>query len=163
MSERGIMSRKLWMALVGAAAIGLGAAGLASATSSDISRPVTIHVIDKGQFDVYRDIPPSGPSEGDLFTFADQIVSPRNRHHVIGRIDGQCVLMIPSQNRFECHDTQSLNGRGTVVTEGVFISESGHVNDFAVTGGTGEFRNARGHATFFAIRIGQDETLHLIP
>jgi hypothetical protein len=156
------MSRKLWItAAVVFAAFAL--AGIAYASSSDITKPVTLHIIDKGQHDVLTDIGPAGASEGDLFTFSDQIVTPSNHNHVIGRIDGECVLMIPAQSRFECHLTHTLFGRGTVTSEGVFVDAPGRVNDFAVNGGTGRFRNARGNVTFFAIPIGQDETLHLIP
>ena len=157
------MTRKIATAVVIAALAGLTIAGIAGATSPNIRHPTTIHIIDKGQFDVLRDVPPTGVSEGDLFVFADQIVSPRDHSRVLGRIDGVCVLMIVSEHRFECHSTHTLNGRGTVTTEGVFVDAPGHVNVFAVNGGTGEFRNARGQATFSPIAIGQDETLHLIP
>jgi hypothetical protein len=161
--KEGQMIRTAAVVVVIAAITGLTVAGMASATSPNLTHPTAIHVIDKGQFDVLRDVPPTGVSEGDLFVFADEIVSPRNHGRVLGRIDGVCVLMIVANHRFECHSTHTLNGRGTITTEGVFVDKPGHVNVFAVNGGTGDFRNARGQATFSPISIGQDETLHLIP
>ena len=160
------MTRSRWTlgaAVIAVAALAAGGVAIASGSSADISRPVRIHVIDVGTADVFRDLAPKGPSEGDLFTFSDKVVSSSNRSRVVGHLDGQCVLMLPKQNRFECHATSSFFDRGSITSEGIFIPAEGHVNTFAVNGGSGIFKNARGEVKFHAIPVGQDVTYYLIP
>jgi hypothetical protein len=99
------------------------------------------------------DLGEEGPSVGDLYVFSGPIYD-ESESSELGRIDGQCTttsspgpsaearrLCIASATFVEEHEGAEIDtqGVGRLEAEDVVI---------AVTGGTGDYRNARGEATF---------------
>jgi hypothetical protein len=85
------------------------------------------------------DTAPTGDSPGDQILFTDILVDQAG--HRIGRDEARCTIMFG--NDVLCDATFVLDGRGQLTIEGVGLT-------FAVTGGTGRFKKARGqlHETF---------------
>jgi hypothetical protein len=88
--------------------------------------------------EAFVDVPPGGESVGDSFIFRDRLEDPRTRAHV-GSLSVQCTLVFFTIN---CEGTAIIFDRGK-------ITLSGNVPDtprfaVAITGGTREFRAARG-------------------
>jgi hypothetical protein len=79
------------------------------------------------------DTAPHGDSPGDQILFTDDLFDPAGRR--IGRDEARCTIMF--RGDVLCDATFILAGRGQLTIEGVNLT-------FAVTGGTGEFRKARG-------------------
>ena len=85
------------------------------------------------------DTAPQGDSPGDQILFTDDLFDPAGRR--VGRDEARCTIMF--RGDVLCDATFALAGRGQLTIEGIGLT-------FAVTGGTGEFRKARGqmHETF---------------
>jgi hypothetical protein len=95
-----------------------------------IAREVDFTVIDVG---------PQGDSPGDAIVFTDDLFDQAGRR--IGHDQARCTIMF--RGDVLCDATFVLAGRGQLTIEGATLT-------FAVTGGTGEFKKARGqlHETF---------------
>ena len=90
--------------------------------------------------DRYVDVGARGESPGDYFIFESRLMK---RGEQVGRDSGRCLLGIRT---FTCEATALLNGRGKIVVGGTLFTDQ---RDFrlAITGGTGEFKDARGQLT----------------
>jgi Allene oxide cyclase len=115
-----------------------------------IERPVTDKVIDTGK---------NGDSSGDLLTFHNEIVD-GNGHH-IGHDQGDCIRISPHQGTWECRWLTYLAGRGAIMVEGAFFDHRD--STLAVTGGTQEFRNARGSMSLSLSPKGYHFVFQLLP
>ena len=146
--------RKRWLAAGGAAALCLGlaypavsagASGTAvSPSAGTASNPLRIDIITKATaINNFIDIGPAGPSTGDLYVFSEDVFFASDPAAKIGRADGRCTLIDPSSARFGCTIITSLP-KGDITTEGTLINVPGSTSTGAVTGGTKDFRNARG-------------------
>ena len=99
------------------------------------------------------DLGPSGPSVGDLYVFSGPIYDePEERP--LGRIDGQCTTTSAPGPSAELRRLCIVNatfteeqGGAEIDTQGVGRLEAEDV-ELAVTGGTKDYRSARGVATF---------------
>jgi hypothetical protein len=82
---------------------------------------------------------PGGDSPGDTIVFTDDRFDQAGRR--IGRDQAHCTIMF--RGDVLCDASFVIAGRGQLLLHGVGLT-------FAVTGGTGEFRKARGqmHETF---------------
>jgi hypothetical protein len=110
------------------------------------SNPLRIDIITKATaINNIVDIGPAGLSTGDLYVFSDDVFFAGDPATKVGRADGRCTLIDPSPSsaRFGCTIITSLP-KGAITTEGTLINVPGTTSTGAVTGGTGEFRNARG-------------------
>jgi len=108
----------------------------------------------RGQFTLYEhdttrqgiDLGDAGFSVGDLFVFGGN-VSDRQGGPTIGRMAGQCTNT--SDSEILCTAAFTLDG-GQITFQGIVDTGTffgGRPVDFAVTGGTGPYRNARGILT----------------
>lgn len=143
-----------WLAAGGAVALGLGLAVpavSAGASGPALSRPAgtasnpqRIDIITKATaINNFVDTGPAGPSTGDLYIFSDDVFFFGNPATKAGQTDGRCTLIDPSSARFGCTIVTSLP-KGDITTEGALINVPGVTRTGAVTGGTGDFQNARG-------------------
>ncbi|HEY7478275.1 MAG TPA: allene oxide cyclase family protein [Actinomycetota bacterium] len=121
-------------------AVVLGAVTMAIATGPDRHRPLRIHVIEHAITDTVIDTGPTGDSAGDLLTFHNPLFGPRDQHRV-GHDQGDCIRISPEDGSWECRWVAWVAG-GSITVEGPFFDA--HDSVFAITGGTGAFRNARG-------------------
>ncbi|WP_344629825.1 hypothetical protein [Streptomyces glaucosporus] len=105
------------------------------------------------------DLGAAGRSVGDQFVFSGNLVStggPEDR--LVGRFGGFCVITDLERNAGQCSSTAVLpEGQITVQGEQAGIPVPGPVVN-AITGGTGEFREARGQVTQ---RVSTPATWHL--
>jgi hypothetical protein len=116
------------------------------AATQDTTR--TIYVVATHVHFTTADVAPSGDSIGDelVFTAVDENLA----GDTVGRLDGYCVftkITDGSDHLEECMLAHFLQGQGQITLQGSF-NQLGPANDqmFAVTGGTGIYRNVTGQA-----------------
>lgn len=111
------------------------------------SDETTVKVIEHAETDTVRHIGPKSESDsvGDVLAFANPVFDSENKKQV-GTDNGQCVRTVAGK-AWECIWTVSLSG-GQITVEGPF--EEGKDTDFAITGGTGEYKDASGQMTLHA-------------
>jgi allene oxide cyclase len=128
------------LALASAAWLAAGCGGGSDTT--------TIKVIEHAETDTVRHIGPANQedSAGDVLAFANPVFDEQNKKQV-GSDNGQCIRTAPGK-AWECIWTITLSG-GQMTVEGPFY-DGGKDSQLAITGGTGEFSEARGEMTLHA-------------
>jgi hypothetical protein len=121
---------------------------ISAATAGDRPEPAfrALTVVEHAISDTVVDTGAAGDSLGDILAFGNPIFDAANAKE-IGRDQGYCVRTNASQS-WECNWTVILD-RGSLVVEGPFYDDL-RDSQFAITGGTGAFRNARGEMTLHA-------------
>lgn len=124
-----------------AAAVVCAMAFVVSLVSVSVAGPniVRIAVIEHATTDTVVDITANGDSTGDILTFHNEVFAEDNVT-AIGTSHGECVRIEVGVS-WQCRWTTSLEV-GTLTVEGPFFDATPSV--LAITGGTGEFRAARG-------------------
>ena len=99
------------------------------------------------------DLGEEGPSVGDLYAFSGPVLD-ESENRELGRFDGECTTTSSPGHSAEARRLCNVTATFVEEREGAEIDAQGvgriEAEDvvFAVNGGTGEFRNARGQATF---------------
>ncbi len=137
-AEEGHMGKRVtWVAAALVAATALVASWVSvSAAGPNVLR---IAVIEHATTDTVVDLTTNGDSTGDLLTFHNEIFDVDNET-VIGTDQGECVRIEVGVS-WECRWITSLEV-GSLTIEGPFFDAAPSV--MAITGGTGQFRGARG-------------------
>jgi hypothetical protein len=132
------MTRRLIfiVAMIGALSIAIGAVGVSASTTAG----KTVTVVERATTDTVIDLGAPGDSLGDLLVFGNDIYDAANATQV-GRDEGSCVRTNPGL-AWECNWTTILAG-GSITVAGPFYDDL-RDTQFAITGGTGKYRNARG-------------------
>jgi hypothetical protein len=133
--------------LIMAAVLALTVPVVGSVASADADvRSQTLRLSDVGAtIDVFLD--GGDPSHvGDREVFRDTLVWAKD-HSPAGKAEGHCTVIEPSTATTTCTIVTTLQ-RGTLTTEGVGVFVPGATSIAAVTGGTGAYEGATGHATF---------------
>jgi hypothetical protein len=99
----------------------------------------TLTVIEHATTDAVTDTGAADDSAGDLLTFANDVFDKADKKKV-GTDQGYCVRTVKGV-AWECNFTTFLRD-GQIVVEGPFYDAQD--STFAITGGTGRYRNARG-------------------
>ena len=102
-----------------------------------------------------------GMGLGDRFAFRGALLN-RMQTHRVGTVHGECVVQIPlarNPGLFRCSYLLSLRD-GQITLEGRDPAGPGD-SAFAVTGGTGSYRNARGEAIFTDTSSQTEMVIHL--
>ena len=107
--------------------------------SSAEPRIQRIAVVEHATTDTVVDLTANGDSTGDLLTFHNELFDATNTD-VVGSSHGDCVR-IEAGVSWECRWINALED-GSITVEGAFFDDS--PSAFAITGGTGAFRGARG-------------------
>jgi hypothetical protein len=95
----------------------------------------------------YVDLPPQGDSMGDFFWSTGSLYNASHR-----KVIGQQILKCEFTDIGSwCEQPLRFNGRGKILLSNPILNGDGTV---AVTGGTGEFREARGQAKLFVLDNG---------
>lgn len=111
----------------------------------------TLRLIDTGaSIDVF--LSGGDPSHtGDREVFRDTLVWAKDRQPA-GKAEGHCTVIEASTSTTTCTIVTTFlkDGKvtGTLTTEGVGVFVPGKTSTAAVTGGTGTYEGASGHATF---------------
>ena len=100
----------------------------------------TLTVVEHAESDTVTDTGDKGDSVGDVLTFANKVYDQDNKTNV-GNDSGYCMRTIVGV-LWECNWTLALTDGGTVVVEGPFYDTKDSV--LAITGGTGDYADARG-------------------
>lgn len=131
----------------------VSAAGLLSACGGG-SDSETIKVIEHAETDTVRHIGPASEEDsvGDVLAFANPVFDSENQKRV-GSDNGQCVRTVVGK-AWECIWTVRLSG-GQITVEGPF--EEGKDTTLAITGGTGDYKDASGQMTLHARNVGETE------
>ena len=99
------------------------------------------------------DLREEGPSVGDLYAFSGPLLD-ESENRELGRFDGECTTTSSPGPGAEARRLCNITATFVEEREGAEIDAQGvgriEAEDvvFAVNGGTGEFRDARGQATF---------------
>src|SRR5437667_7894158 len=140
------MRTKLWTLVLAAAVLGCVMGGIAvslkpASTSAANTSVATTHLQFLVKFigqDSFLDLGPPGPSQGDEMILHDLVFTPDGRTQV-GYDGGMCVIfdmVVPESN---CTVTYSLP-HGDITVQ--FLNSPPATKLFAITGGTGIYRNA---------------------
>ena len=149
------MRKKLWTLILAVAVFGFVLGGISvslrpASTSAAASSVETAHlhflvkfigqdsILDLGSDDLGG--PESGFSQGDEMILHDLVFTPDGRTQV-GYDGGSCAFFDVARPEENCTVTFSLPG-GNIMTQ--FLNSPPPAKTLAVTGGTGNYRNARG-------------------
>jgi hypothetical protein len=113
--------------------------GPATTANAVEPRAATLILIEEEGQATYIDVGPRGETVGDYVVFRDRLRDP-NSDALIGALSVQCTFQFA--NSAECHGTAILFNRGKLTFAGNVPPAS--LFALAITGGTGEFRAARG-------------------
>jgi Allene oxide cyclase len=126
------------LCIVSIAAVG----GLVAAGPAVADTPQELKMIEHATTDAVTDTGASGDSAGDILTFANEVFDADDKNK-IGTDQGICFRTVPGK-AWECSWTLALE-KGQLTVEGPFYDTGDSV--LAITGGTGEYANARGDMT----------------
>lgn len=132
--------RRILTAISVVAVVLLVAGVVAAGAGSQGEEPQQFTVVERPTTDTVIDIGASGDSTGDLLTFGNKLYDASNTD-AVGRSQGSCIRIDPEKGTWQCSYTNFLEG-GSIAVEGPFFDTRD--STFAVTGGTGVFRNVRG-------------------
>jgi Allene oxide cyclase len=123
------------------------AAALIAGCGGDDSDVTTMKLIEHAETDVVRHIGPAKEedSAGDVLAFANPVFDSANKEQV-GTDNGGCLRTAPGK-AFECFWTLTLSG-GQITVEGPFLD--GKDSTLAITGGTGDYKDADGQMLLHA-------------
>ena len=134
------MKKPLFMGAMALVVVGT-ALTISFAGNRAVTQPTKLHVIEHAVTDKVINTGKKGDTSGDLLTFHNPIFD-RTNSHKVGHDQGDCIRISPKQGTWECRWLTFIAGRGAIMVEGAFFD--GRNSTMAVTGGTLEFRNARG-------------------
>jgi allene oxide cyclase len=129
------------------AALVLGVAAVSIASSQKVTEPRRLVVVEHVDTDTVTDTGDEGDTAGDLLTFANPVYNAANTEQV-GRDQGDCIRIDPKGGKWECRWITWVGG-GALTVEGPFFDTKD--STMAITGGTGEFNNARGTMDLHAL------------
>jgi hypothetical protein len=113
----------------------------------------TFTVVAALQEEQEADLGEEGPSVGDLYAFSGPLLD-ESENTTLGRFDGRCTTTSSPGPSAEARRLCNVTATFVEEREGAEIDAQGvgriEAEDvvFAVNGGTGDFRDARGQATF---------------
>jgi hypothetical protein len=137
------LARCSLVVIIGAALAALGAARVSLAGASHAGQVKTLHYAVTFVNDSQVDLGARGPSVGDERTFYDVLFD--NKGKRAGYEGGVCAVENMQPPVFSCSITFSLPG-GQIATQ-LLTSPGPAPKPFAVTGGSGSYRNVRGEGT----------------
>jgi hypothetical protein len=165
------MNGKLGLGVIAtllAVVVGLGIQDVSAVPPSQPTHTLTIITVEREAQVV--DLGPPGPSQGDVRVFNAPLHNAEETE-VIGRLDGHCTTTDPAEEPSEqVHLTQCLltfslpDGHITAQGVGAFpaLSELPSPDRYAVTGGTGAYRTARGELASRTQEVRVINTFHLL-
>ncbi|HLB39903.1 MAG TPA: Allene oxide cyclase [Actinomycetota bacterium] len=106
-----------------------------------VTEPTRLHVVERAINDKYIDTGATGDSAGDLLTWYNPIYDATNTRK-IGHDQGSCIRVSVRVGSWECSWLTFIAGHGAIMVEGAFFD--GRDATLAITGGTLDYRNARG-------------------
>jgi hypothetical protein len=102
-------------------------------------------VVERAETDTVTDTGDKDDSVGDILTFANKVYDEKNEKQV-GTDNGYCFRTVVGE-AWECTWTLRLDG-GQITVQGPFLDKGDSM--LAITGGTGDYLNARGQMKLHA-------------
>jgi hypothetical protein len=132
--------RTRWATLVAASLLAATAIAVSIVSVSAAGQKVTrLQVVERATTDTVVDLTANGDSTGDLLTFANDLYDEANEE-IVGSDQGDCVRIEVGVS-WECRWVNTFEN-GSIMVEGPFYDSGPSV--LAITGGTGDYRDARG-------------------
>ena len=125
-----------------------------------VIQPTKLHVVEHSLTDRVTDNGKPGDSVGDLYTWYNPVFDATDTTK-IGHDQGDCVRVSVQAGSWECRWLTYLAGRGAIMVEGSFFDARN--STLAITGGTGDFRNARGSMKLTVHKGGYNFIFMLLP
>jgi hypothetical protein len=131
----------------------IGGVSLAAQGPANNSNPLIVHLLSRATaIDNFVDTGPAGLSPGDLYVWTDREFLGNATDDQIGTADGRCVLINPAAFKFDCSITNHIDEgqplpAGDILAAGTLTLVEGTTSTFAIVGGTGPYRMARGDVT----------------
>lgn len=145
------MKRIIWFTAAAVAfGLALGSVSFASAPPANNSQPLVLNALSRATaIDNFVDTGPAGSSPGDLYVWTDREFMAAAPDNQLGTADGRCVLIDPTSLKFDCSiTTHVFDGEplpaGDFMLAGTLTLVQGTTSTFAIVGGTGPYRTARG-------------------
>jgi hypothetical protein len=141
--------RRSWKALIVAVAVLLGIVGVMSLATAAQGQDTTLTLTAKVIQFTELDLGTKGFSQGDQLVFFDQLFM---RGKQVGVDGGTCTVVravgaTPGPESYiQCVVTFDLP-KGQITAQGLFPLQPPRRAPFAITGGTGAYRDAGGHGT----------------
>jgi hypothetical protein len=159
--------RSFWTAVLAAVLTAMVVAGFALAGDGRNAAPkdprgsaATIVLIDRETDDlVFTDLGDPGEGAGDTVVRRDDLFDAKSAKKV-GNTFIRCTIQFGSPPVSQCDVVARLDGRGDIILSGL-VSLPDVPFTLAVTGGTGEFRHARGQALVKTADLGPPLTRHV--
>jgi hypothetical protein len=135
---------------VAALTLVVGGVSLAAQAPANDSNPLVVHLLSRATaIDNFVDTGPAGRSPGDLYVWTDRELLAAAPDDQVGTADGRCVLIDPAALKFDCSITNHIvEGQplpaGDIMLAGTLTLVEGSTSTFAIIGGTGPYRTARG-------------------
>jgi hypothetical protein len=141
---------KLSLALAPAAIVAAGIATASAQPAAAAAASGDLHTTAKITFAHRVDLPPRGPSAGDITTFGGRLLGP----DLTGRYQAYCVSV--SRSRQECSLTFMLPG-GQIAAQASY-GQSGNAAT-PIVGGSGTYATTRGDISEHEIKGGREDRL----
>ena len=156
------MFRKLLIVGFAGALVLVGSGLTMAIAGNNITTPETLVLTETTLKGRGIDVGKPGFGPGDSFIFVNSLTDPADGSRV-GTVRGQCTIQIGAWQT--CQVGGFLDGRGEIFVGGVAPNTNQPVaQDYAITGGTGEFANVRGTVHVEPVSNNVDTlTLTLIP
>src|SRR5204862_7847218 len=103
------MKRAIVLGIGVAAVIATAFVAVSVAAGPNITGPLQVHVIEHANTDAVIDTGGAGDTSGDLLTFHNPVFGPRDQKRV-GRDQGDCIRIAPSNGSWECRWGTRLAG-----------------------------------------------------
>ena len=136
------------------------ALSVAVARNRAVTQPTRIHVVEHSLTDKVTDTGKPGDSVGDLYSWYNPVFDATDKKK-IGHDQGDCVRVSVKAGSWECRWLTYIAGRGAIMVEGSFFDARN--STLAITGGTGDFRNARGSMKLTLHKGGYNFIFQLLP
>ena len=121
------------------------------AAGPSAAEPQELKVTEHNTTQTITDTGASGDSAGDILTFGQNEVFDADDKNKVGFDQGICYRIVPGK-AWECVWTLALD-KGQLTVEGPFYDKGDSV--LAITGGTGEYADARGEMALSDVSGGQ--------
>lgn len=139
---------KLFSILLVTASVGVFAVNSADADTPERRQVEVLELKVQNDQYAYTDLEPKGPSLGDTHVYAGTAVKDGRS---VGRGGGSCQVIHIKGDELttQCLITMELK-RGSLTMQSLWVSGTSSL-DMAITGGTGDFREARGTVRYWDI------------
>jgi hypothetical protein len=135
--------RRSWKALTITAAVLLLSFGAMTLASASNEHSTVLHLVDKRIQTTELDLGVKGSSQGDQMVFADDVFRDGKK---VGTVGGACTATQVTSSAIQYHCQASIRLPNGQLSGQLLAWTSQQTLTYAITGGTGAYRDAGGYA-----------------